>query len=395
MARRALSDLTVRRLKPGAKRRIVPDGGMIGHYLRLMPSGAKSFVAVARDPYQKQQWVTIGSPDHLSVEESRTRAREIIKRIRSGLPPVEPAPPAPDSFRDVAENWFKRHVEAKGLRTRGEIRRSLTKYVYPTWAGRDFASIRKSDIARLLDHIEDQHGSAMADRVLGFVASVMHFQAARLDDYSVPVSRGMRRTSTKERARTRILSDDELRAVWRQAEASGVFGAVIMTLLLTGQRLAKVVQMRWDDVAGGVWSIRTEDREKGTGQRLILPEAAMEVIGQQPRFEGCAYVFAGRGGVPLNSFGKAKRRFDAGLPPMPGWVLHDLRRCWRSLAARAGVPDRHAEVTIGHTITGVEGVYLRHSFETEKADALRRVAALIGEIISPSPTDKVVRLKRR
>ena len=38
---------------------------------------------------------------------------------------------------------------------------------------------------------------------------------------------------------------------------------------------------------------------------------------------------------------------------------------------------------MGHAIPGVEGVYDRHSYRDEKADALRRLAALIDSIVHP------------
>ncbi len=38
---------------------------------------------------------------------------------------------------------------------------------------------------------------------------------------------------------------------------------------------------------------------------------------------------------------------------------------------------------MGHAIAGVEGVYDRHSYRDEKADALRRLAGLIETIRNP------------
>jgi hypothetical protein len=48
---------------------------------------------------------------------------------------------------------------------------------------------------------------------------------SRTDDFNSPIVRGMAKTSTKERARKRILSDDELRKVWKTAEHHGVEGS--------------------------------------------------------------------------------------------------------------------------------------------------------------------------
>ena len=105
----------------------------------------------------------------------------------------------------------------------------------------------------------------------------------------------MKRTSSKDRARTRILTDDELRAIWKQAEEPGPFGALVRLLLLTGQRRSKVASMRWEDVSlDGVWSVPTESRQKGTGRELVLPEMALDIIKAQPRFASSPYVLAGR-----------------------------------------------------------------------------------------------------
>ena len=73
------------------------------------------------------------------------------------------------------------------------------------------------------------------------------------------------------------------------------------------------------------------------------------------------------------------------------WTVHDLRRTARSLMSRAGVRPDIAERVMGHAIEGVEGVYDRHSYVVEKADALRKLAGLIERIVEP--TDNVVALE--
>ena len=127
----------------------------------------------------------------------------------------------------------------------------------------------------------------------------MDWYATRHDDYSSPIIKGMRRINPKERARTRIFSDDELRIVWKAAEANGSFGAFVRLLLLTGQRRDKVATMRWEDIQDGVWLIPSEKREKGNATALKLPQVAIEIINAQPRFASNPFVFAGTGRVQL------------------------------------------------------------------------------------------------
>jgi integrase len=162
-------------------------------------------------------------------------------------------------------------VEAKGVRSAAAIDWRLKKYIFSHWAARDFPSIRKSDIAALLDHIEDNHGARTADCALTIIRAITNWYANRHDDYTPPVTRGMGRDANTKRAR--ILDDGELRAIWRTAD--GTFGDIIKLALLTAQRREKIITMRWQDIIDGEWRIPMAQRQKGTGGTLVLPEAAI------------------------------------------------------------------------------------------------------------------------
>jgi integrase len=192
--------------------------------------------------------------------------------------------------------------------------------------------------------------------------------------------------------RDRILDDDELRSVWKQAEANGTFGAFVRLSLLTGQRKEKVAAMRWEDLNGTTWTIPTEAREKGNAGALVLPKIALEIINAQPRFASSPYVFAGEGGGHIKGWSRRKRLFDAKLEGVAPWVLHDLRRTARSLMSRAGIRPDISERVLGNVIKGVEGIYDRHAYTEEKAHALRALASLIENITNP-PANNVVNIK--
>jgi integrase len=390
--RRTLSDRAVAALRPMAQRYAMPDPELRGHYVRVTPSGAKSFVTVARSPDGRQVWTTLGPCDVMSIAEARERARETIRRVRAGMPALEAKA---ETFGDVAQNWIRRHVEPNGLRSRKQIEQLLANHVLPLWRDREFISIRRSDVAALLDDVEDNHSPRQADAVLTVVRSIMNWFATRHDDYTPPIVRGMRRQSPHAQARARILSDNEIKALWSAADAAGTFGAIVKMCLLTGQRRSKVAGMRWTDLSiDGEWKIPKEPREKDTAGTILLPEMAVAIIRGQHRLGENPYVFAGRGSGTWGGWSKSKARLDAALPPgTPTWVLHDLRRTARSLLSRCGVRPDIAERVLGHAVQGVEGIYDRHSYDAEKADALRRLAGLIQQIVG-SPQDNVVAMKR-
>jgi len=391
------TDRQAEALRPGPAKRAVRVKNCPGLYLRVTPSGHKTFAAVARDPRGRQVWATIGGLE-LTVDQAREKAREAIKRIKDGLPAFEPPPARPDTFETVAENWYTRHVEARGLRSAGELRRHLDSYILPAWKGREFTAIRKSDVARLLDDIEDNHGPVQADRVLATVRGMMRWQAARDDDYVCVVTGKLRRTEPKERRRKRVLDDGEIRLVWRAA--TGTFGGMVMLALVTGQRRSKIAAMRWEEVTvEGHWKIATEAREKGNGEVLPLPGLALDVLRAQPRVLGNPYVFAGRGAGHFSGFGRAKALLDQavaeanGGAAIPAWEFHDLRRTARTLLARAGVSTEVARRVLGHADDAIQATYNRHTYIAERGDALAKLAGLVALILDP-PGANVRPIKR-
>jgi hypothetical protein len=121
--------------------------------------------------------------------------------------------------------------------------------------------------------------------------------------------KGMRRDQRRptERARDRILDDNEIRVLWKAAEESATFGAIVRLLLLTAQRREKIVTMKREDVRDGRWIIATEAREKGNAGTLVLPQVALDIIEAQPvsrhaRDEAagwhCSRLTSGRGYIP-------------------------------------------------------------------------------------------------
>ena len=390
------TDKQVAGLKPRNSKYSVRIKDCPGLYLRVSPTGVKSFTAVARDPYRKQIWTTIGGTE-LTVDVAREKARETIRRVKAGLPAVAPPPLKPDSFEAIAGNWYTRHVETKGLRSAGDLRRQLDSYILPAWKGRDFVSIKKSDVARLLDEIEDGHGATQADRVLATVRAIMRWQAARDDFYVCVVTGKLRRAEPKEQRRDRTLDDDEIRLVWDAA--TGTFGGMVKLGLLTGQRRTKVATMIWDDVAvDGRWRITTERREKGNGEILPLPEMALMVIRAQPRVDGNPFVFSGRGDGHFKGHGRAKANLDAAVgkanegTTLPGWEFHDTRRTARSLLARAGVSTEIAKKVLGHADDAIQATYNRHKYTKERGEALNALAGVMALILNP-PAENVRPLK--
>ena len=390
--RKRLTDEGIKRLRPKDKPWWIYDSLMPRLFIQIYPSGTKAWhilYYVNAKPHTKKQ----GNFPLMGVKQARDTARKFEEDPQGTLAIGEVG-----SFAEIAEEFFRRHVQAKGLRSASDVRRSLD-YAIRHLRDRKFLEIGRRDYANLLDKIEDERGPGVADGVYITLHTMTRWFEGRSDDYRSPIVPSMRRDhrSPTERARSRILTDEELRTLWSACDEMGTFGDFTKMLLLTGQRRSKVAEMKWADVdlETGIWSIAVAPREKGSPGSLPLPPLAQEIIRKQPRLFGVDFIFAGRGGTPISGYGQRKAALDAKLPGMADWCLHDLRRTARSLMTRAGVNRDHAERTLGHSLSGVEGTYNRHDYASEKGHALQLLADLITNILNQPDGANVVQLAHR
>jgi integrase len=390
------------------------DAKQKGLILRLNQKGTKSWRVLywhdGRTRSEALGHFRPGLPDHMSVKQARDAAANFRANKSAILSErTKQALANRDSFEVVAERYLKRFVDGK-RRTAGQIRKMVEK-LYPAWGQKSFESIKRSEVSKLLDDIEEKRGPRAADITLMILRRIMAKHAVAHDDYSSPICEGMNRIENpSHRARDRILNDDEIRALFKACNGLGVFGSFTKMLLLTAQRRRKVSTMKWEDIDdSGLWTIATEDREKGNAERLKLPKRALAILGDQKKLRLNDYVFPAtrtpKGKTHLKHagslaiFGQGKVDLDkamaAILPDIPQWQLHDLRRTARSLMSRAGVRPDIAERVLGHAIGGVQGVYDRHHYDRERAAALVSLSSLIGDILEPKRAGRVVAFRRR
>ena len=388
MARRDLTDEHIRDLKPKPK----VKSYLFHHpnlpaklYVRVQQTGVKSYVVVARDPNGKQHWPTIGRTDKVALADAKAQAEAIVARIERGEP-------EPETLAAVVENWMQREGHKKI--TRAKIKHRFDKYLLPRLGKRIVTEIGRRDIASILDAIEDDHGASTADHVLADLRMVMNWHAARIDGWVPPFVRKMGRS--KSGARDRRLDDAEVRGVWEAADRCDRsrfdrFGAIVKTLLCTGQRLGKVLSMTWDDLSFDgehvVWTIpKGPEGSKGTpDEPLILPPLIGDVIRKLPHHSGSEWVFKSYRGTnrPVSSASDLKKAIDAELPDdFKPWRLHDLRRTMRSVLTEEGVDFHTAERVLGHRLNGVAGTYDRSKMTLQIAQALGKLATRIEKVLA-------------
>jgi integrase len=404
--RTKITKTAVDKLHPGA---ILADSNPIGFVARKLPSGAVTYGYRYRDKQSgRQRWIGLGVHGTITPDQARKKALRIAGEVRDGGNPASAAATAAKrrqargvNVDQLLDEFLDRYVRPN-LRSVEQIERAFRAYVRPRIGAKSIYDLTRLDVVELLDACEDTAGPVMADRTLAMLRKAFRWWAARDDQFAPPIVPGMARTKPKERARSRVLSDQEIRDVWKALDTAKVpkaFPAFARTLLLTCQRRDECSRMAWQEIDGDLWEIPAERYKTGLPNAVPLTKAVRELLGA-PKKAG--FVFSSDGGKrPLSGFSKAKRGLDAAIAeirkrekrePMPGWRLHDLRRSGRSLMSRAGVPTDHAERVLGHVLNGVRGTYDRHAYAPEKKAALERLVALVGKILNPT-SGRVVSLR--
>jgi len=403
--RQKLTPAWVANVKPSATNQIYWDTEQRGFGLLVLPSGERRYVVQYR-AFRRSRRMTF--KPGLTLTEARKEAKAVLGAVAKGGDPMaerrRQEGAATNTLKAIAEEYFTR--ESHKLRSADARKATFERLIYPALSGRQIDTIKRSEIVQFLDKIEDERGPQMAQTVLAFLSKLFNWHASRDDDFLSPIRRGMGRVKMKDTARDRVLSDDELRIIWRTAEATeGPFGHFIQFLLLTATRRNEAAMMVRDEVSGdGDWVIPAS-RMKAKQEHVVpLSAAAKAILDDMPKLG--RYVFTTNGRGPIKGFGTFKVAFDAAVlaelrkqdpeaKPLPNWTIHDLRRTARSLLSRAGVNADIAERCLAHTMSGVRGVYDRYAYHAEKKHAFEALAAQVARIVNPRADNVVVPLRKR
>jgi integrase len=393
----------VEAMRPATDRREIPDDYMAGLYLVIQPSGARSWAVRYRHQGVSRKH-TLGSYPAIDLKAARGLAGKALRAVAEGRDPgrekILARSAKADSVEQIVEEFLERHVRRSTRpRTAQEYERLLRQHVLPHWRSRMVHEITRRDVLNALDRVVDGGAPIVANRVLAVVRKFFNWCVAR--DIIVTSPCVGVKAPTVERSRDRVLSDEELRLVWKAADKVGYpFGPLVQMLALTGQRRDEVAKIKWDelDLEQRLWTLPRERVKADRSHEVPLSDAALGVLNAVPRHTDSPLVFTVNGASAVSGYSKAKYRLDALLPAdMPSWRLHDLRRTCATGLAKLGVPVHVTEAVLNHRsgkISGIAAVYNRHDYKDEKVQALEAWGRHLDMLVTGKPA-KVARLGKQ
>ena len=393
--RKRLTAAAVERIKPPANGRVdYSDQVFPGLRLRVTEKGAKSYALITR-LHGRQIRVTLGGHPALSLAQAREAAREALRAVDRGEDPRAAKRRARqngqrelDTFAAVADQFVERYAKPKNRSWR-ETRRILEREVLPHWGTRPIAEIGRRDVLDVLDRVMDRGTPYMANRLLAHIRKLFNWALERGIVDTSPVANV--KAPGKETQRERVLSEDEIKALWAAWDQSSYpFGPMMKLLLVTAQRRHEVAKMYWRDVdlENCLWTIPREQTKADRVHEVPLSSLAVGLLECLPRLSG-DHVFSGTGGGrPVSGFSRAKARVVQ-LSGITGWRLHDLRRTAGTNMARLGVPVHTIGRVLNHAQSGVTAIYDRYSYGEEKRRALEIWSHKLDSIIRQTPENVV------
>jgi integrase len=271
------------------------------------------------------------------------------------------------------------------------LRRIFKKYL-TTGA----AKLDRVTVVHVHDQVARQH-PVMAARVIGYGSAAYGWA---IDRGSLKDNPFVNIRVAPAKSRERVLTNEEIRAVWVATDDVGVYGDIVRLLLLTGQRREEVAGMRWGELSadGMTWTIPGARTKNGVAHIVPLSPQARDIIAAQPRRDAAELVFQGRSDNPnaFNGWGSCKRRLDHDSGVTDDWVLHDLRRTVATNLERLAVRLEVTEAVLNHVSgsrRGIIGVYQRHDWADEKRDALQRWGDRLEAIVTGQVAGNVVKLR--
>jgi len=372
-----LTDLQVRRL--AARERMYEEGDGKGLYIRVLPTGQKSWIFRYVFEGSRRRMV-LGRYPSTSLAEARGAHGKALADVEHGINPGASAleakrtRKAAPTFTDLLDEYWDR--ELKKSKTAAERRRLVEKDAIPAWGREKVCDIKRRDIVVMLDDVRSR-APVTANRLLGVLVRMFAFAAERGIIEDSPATR-IRRLG--ETPRDRVLTDGELRLFWNGLDALDVFPTTKLALrflLVTGQRPGEVTGLRWDEIEEDWWGLPPERMKEGRAHRVPLLPLAQEIIEQaKPFANGTPFVFtssskkSSKGHIRPGTLSLALQRHLSELGINASFTPHDLRRTVRTRLAELGVDDAIAEKVLGHQLQGVLKVYNRHGYDAEKRAAL-------------------------
>lgn len=300
------------------------DDRLTGFYIRVMPSGIKTFAVKCRIKGGSFVTYSIGKASQMPAAKARTRAAQIILAMKSGIDPRKV-----DREQQQADAEDRRILEAEEKSKMLTVRfvfadwkaksvktRDSSKYLYETsihkhlkdWLDKPMTEITEDMVLKRYRVIRDDTVSGAATTIRALRR--LYYWAKKEPDYKDERGHSIIKENPvaniqsnqdewiKVKPRTWSIKDEKLQA-WASAvaELDPTSRDFLMFLLLTGVRLSEASNLQWKNVDLNHRTFTVTDTKNGGDHTMPMGNAVYNQLLGRYRTKGQnVYVFPARVG---------------------------------------------------------------------------------------------------
>jgi len=236
----------------------------------------------------------------------------------------------------------------------------------------------------------------IANRTLATIRRMFNFAIERdIIPHSPCV---MVKAVAKENRRDRCLSETEIKTLWLALDHPQQTGSddikmseatklALKLQLVKGQRKGEIVRIEWSDIQIGErwWTIPAIKAKNGVLTRVYLSDLAMTLLARVKELSGTPkWAFPAPNSnthITPDSISRAINRST--FEELEHFTPHDLRRSAATHMCGMGIPRLVVSKILNHVDNSITAIYDRHSYDTEKKNALEAWSKKLTQIISP------------
>lgn len=307
----------------GKKRTDFWDTATTGFVLECHQSGAKTYTFRYQDAYGRQCQRRIGGYADITFAQAQKQAKRFRAEVTMGGDPAakKAEKKAVPTYAEIAEQHlaFAKTYQKRPANTEAVMR----VHLLPEWGKKRLDEIRTPDVAKWLGALRDRKLAPATIEKIRITFNRSFELAIKWQTPGVthnPV-RGIPRPRLNN-ARDRFLTSQEAERLLVACGASlnPQLRNIVGLLLLTGARKRELLDAKWEHVSldRKAWFI--PETKTGKSRHVPLSKAALDIIAQLPRYDGCPWL----------------------LPnPSTRKPFTDLKHPWTTAREAAGVPDLH------------------------------------------------------
>ena len=383
---RRLTDIAVRNAEARLMQYTLWDGAT-GFGLRVSPGGTKTWTVVyGRD----RRRVTIGRYPLLDLKSARKAAHKLLAEVTLGH-----SHSPTTTLKELIELFFQVRCTPQNNKpsTIVEYRRIFNRHLTPA-LNLKLADITHAKINRIIDGlaktpIEANHAFVAFRMLFRFARQRRLIERDPLDGLSLPYL---------PKSRDRVLTDQELRLIWKTAQSFPFpFGNLVSLLILTGQRVGEVSGLKWSWINDSDMTITLPAQITKNSTQHTFPYSGMAKCIFEATPHLSEFVFPSLDGTAAYvGYNKAKGRFEMACnaalakamndhtDKLKHWTLHDLRRTFSTVHARIGTPPHVTEALLNHktgTRSPIQRIYDRHTYLPEMKAAIGNYESNLAKLI--------------